>query len=109
MSGIVPYQICASADGWVPVLVPSKSQKLDYRVMVSPWDNYKENICECAGYSYQGHCYHQELAQTMLCRWSARTGPEEQTDDQRDHEVCPRCGGPSVWRFYVQEGEANGQ
>jgi hypothetical protein len=101
MTELKPYQSCRTSEGWVPVLIPSETEKRDYTVMVCPWNHYRENICECLGYLYGSHCKHQLAAQEKLCRWSESEGPEEQTEEQRKNKVCPRCGGPTSWQLEI--------
>lgn len=89
---------CHSLLGWYPVSVESKSERgAWYNVWTSPWNPPDEYICECEGYGFRGHCSHQEKAEERVCRWSSLTGPEEQTKEQRQGKVCPRCYGPAQW------------
>ncbi len=96
-----PYQSCRSNEGWIPTLVPSESQGIDYTVMVCPWDHHRENICECKGYVFKGHCKHQLMAWNKICRWNELDGPEKQNEDQQKGKVCPRCNGPTSWQLEV--------
>lgn len=92
---LVPIQECRTIDGWQPVEVPSHSEPhKKYLVMVNPWGETSEDICECEGYTYRGHCSHQEEATQKLCLWSGAPGESEieQTDEQREHKICPQCG-----------------
>lgn len=103
----------------MPVDILSDSQTsqdgspLIYRVMVSPWENPRENICECKGYFYNnGRCKHQEMAQTARCGWTElQVVPPDwkpkyvQTPEQRKGKICPRCEGPTVWKMEVDEDE----
>jgi hypothetical protein len=101
---IVPVQVCRTSEGWWPVELPSASDpQMRYVVMVCPWGNAKENICECAGYTYRGECRHQVEAMDALCGWSELHEPKRhvQTDEQRTNKVCPRCGGPTKWTMEV--------
>lgn len=91
-----PYQICRSNDGWVPVKVNSSSDPSRiYRVYVNPWGQEHENICECRGYVYTGHCKHQAMAAELICGWSELDCEEVQNDFERHARQCPRCGGPT--------------
>lgn len=98
-----PYQVCRSRDGWVPVQVPSGSQPdLTYLVLVNPWGNSRENVCECPGYTYRGTCKHQEFAGQSLCGWIEGELPL-QDNEHREKKICPRCKGPSKWELDVIE------
>lgn len=108
------FQSCRSNDGWIPVLVASSTNPIDYTVMVCPWDSPSECICECPGYLYRGHCKHQHIAFGSLCRWDSLTGtvregveiaPDAQTDEQRKNKVCPACGGQTKYELEVVEDE----
>lgn len=103
-----PYQACRTSEGWWPVEVASsRDDGSRYVVMVCPWGNAVENICECAGYTYRGSCRHQVEAMDALCGWTELHEPQRfvQTDEQRQNKICPRCGGPAVWRMEVEEDE----
>lgn len=90
-----PYQICRSNDGWLPVVISSSSSEHKYRVYVNPWGHTMENICECKGYIYTGHCKHQDLAADRVCGWSELDCEDQQSKDQKANRQCPRCGGPT--------------
>lgn len=101
MSDLIPYQSCRRNEGWVPVNVASDSTKgLDYVVLVSPWGNPNDNICECPGYHFRGACKHQIIAMQKTCWWNELDG-EPQTEEQRQNKVCPRCKGPTRWELQV--------
>jgi hypothetical protein len=101
MAEIRPVQTCRTNEGWIPILVPSSTQKIDYTVLVCPWGLSRENICECQGYMYTGHCRHQKIADDKLCRWQELYGPEKQEEAQRKMMTCPRCGGQTKWTMEV--------
>ena len=91
-----PYQICRSNDGWLPVRILSTTDPENaYRVYVNPWGQEHENICECRGYTYTGHCKHQGMAADSVCGWSEIDCLEQQTEFEKSHKKCPRCGGPT--------------
>lgn len=99
---ITPFQSCKSNEGWVPVNVMSSDpKKPDYVVHTCPWGTARESICECPAYVYRGECRHQEIALKSLCKWDELTGPEVQTEFHRNHNTCPRCGGPTRWEMKV--------
>jgi hypothetical protein len=108
------FQSCRTNDGWVPVQVASDSKPIDYTVMVCPWDNAQESICECPGYLFHGHCRHQFIAYDSLCRWDSVTGtvrngvfiePDAQTEEQRKNKICPACGGRTKYELEVVDDE----
>lgn len=66
-------------DGWHAVGVLSSSGDKSYRVLVSPWPGYSENVCECRAYEYRGHCRHQEEAQMAVDEQSKTEGLAETT------------------------------
>ena len=105
---IQPYQTCRTSEGWQPIKVPSQSREGDsHLVMVCPWGNPRENICDCPGYYYRFECRHQLEAMDLVCGWSELHRPQKfvQTEQQRTNRVCPRCGGPTDWRMEVIESD----
>jgi len=99
---IRPYQICASADGWYPIRVESSNQNQYYTVMVCPWGEPQDHICECAGYTYRGSCRHQDTAQRFRCAWRQIESEFDQTEEQKEDMICPKCGGPTKWTIQVK-------
>jgi hypothetical protein len=99
---IRPYQICVSADGWYPIRVESSNQDAHYTVMVSPWGEQDDHICECAGYTYRGSCRHQELAQRFRCGWKAIESDIVQNESQKQDMTCPKCSGQTKWTIEVK-------
>lgn len=115
LSEIRPYQACRTTEGWIPIEIPSTSREAIYTVLVCPWQSPSENICECEGYLYGGYCKHQEMAQIAVCGWTElqvkppKMEPEfVQTKAQRKNKICPRCGGPTLWRMEVDESDDAG-
>lgn len=103
---IKPYQICRSAEGWIPVTVFSSTGEGSYKVLVAPWGHPRENICECNGYYFKQKCRHQEEAMDLVCGWTElQIGEYTQTSAQRSNMQCPRCGGETLWRMEVEEEE----
>jgi hypothetical protein len=103
---IRPFQTCRSLEGWFVVRIESSSDPgKRYVVHVNPWGDTAENICECQGYLYRGHCRHQTMAKDAVCGWQEGLGEEVQTEMQRKMKTCPRCGGPTRWEFEVVEPE----
>lgn len=105
---IVAYQQCRSLDGWVPVEVGSRSMPgIQYVVLVNPWGEVAESICECAGYEYRGECAHQKIAHQKVCGWSEHgVRAQQQTEAQHKLMVCPACGGKTMWAFKpLEEGD----
>lgn len=97
-------QQCRSLDGWQPVTVHSKTRKgVVYTVFVNPWSDSSENICQCEGYTFGGKCWHQEEASSHICGWHELVGID-QTDEQRERQICPECGGSTM---YVLENLAD--
>jgi hypothetical protein len=99
---IRPYQICVSADGWYPIRVESSNQDQHYTVMVCPWGEPQDHICECAGYTYRGSCRHQDLAQRYRCAWKQLESDVQQNDSEIKDMKCPKCGGPTKWTIQVK-------
>jgi hypothetical protein len=90
------YQTCRSNEGWQPVTIDSKTDPdKKYVVLVNPWGDSREHICDCEGYHYRGFCSHQERADAEVCRWKDTGLREAQTPVQQAGLVCPRCGGPT--------------
>lgn len=104
--GIKLVQQCRSCEGWTPVEIQSQSDiDTKYVIMVSPWDDHNDNICDCKGYKFRGHCSHQYRASAAVCRWSETEGPEGQTPRQKDEQECPRCGMPTKYQMEYVEDE----
>lgn len=98
---LAAYQQCSSLNGWVPVEVSSRSQPgVIYLVLVAPWGDVAENICECEGYYFRGFCAHQKIARQMLCGWTELgVRARQQTDSNRNLMICPECGQKTMWAF----------
>jgi hypothetical protein len=90
------FQQCRSLDGWQPIKVHSSSRDLLYTVFVNPWSNSEENICQCEAYMFRGKCKHQEEASMHICGWHELDGIA-QTHEQKQYQVCPSCGGPTMF------------
>lgn len=105
---LATYQQCRSLDGWVPVEVGSRSTPgTTYVVLVNPWGEKDENICDCPGYEYRGECAHQKIAQQMICGWDELgVRAKQQSEAQRKLMTCPNCGGRTMWVFRtLEEGD----
>jgi len=98
------YQTCRSNEGWQPVEIDSASDpNKTYVVLVNPWGDPRENICDCEGYRFRGVCSHQQKAADEVCRWNEVLGfAETQTSQQASELICPRCGGPTKVELSVQ-------
>lgn len=95
---IIPVQQCRSLDGWVPVEVPSRSEPdVRHVVLVNPWGDESESICQCKGYNYRGKCAHQQKAFDSICGWHQLEGPEKQRSWEEEEMICARCGGATMW------------
>jgi hypothetical protein len=70
---------------------------VEYSVLVVDPSDPTECICECEGFSFRGHCSHQDIAVGQLCAWREVDGPEKQTREQRRAKICPRCGEETEW------------
>lgn len=101
-----PIQVCRSNDGWQPVKIASESEEnLEYLVLVNPWGQPGENLCECPGYTFRGRCKHQSFAAAKVCRW-AENNPQykvKQTEQDKETMTCPACDGQTKWEFEVVE------
>jgi hypothetical protein len=105
---LASYQQCRSLDGWVPIEVGSRSQPgVTYVVLVNPWSDHSENICECKGYSFNGKCAHQKIASQKVCGWTEiGVRAKTQTENQKRLMECPACGGRTMWAFkMLEEGD----
>lgn len=108
LTTIAAYQQCRSLDGWVPIEVGSRSKPgVTYVVLVNPWGEIAENICECEGYEFRGECAHQKIAHQKVCRWmEIAPRAKTQTETQRKLMVCPACDGKTMWAFKpLEEGD----
>lgn len=89
-------EYCLSDGEMTLVRVPSKTEPgKTYEVLVQDINSPFENICECKGYEYRGHCVHQIEAQFYVCGWEEQYDVEQQTPLQKEQHICPRCGGPT--------------
>lgn len=95
---IEAFQQCRSLNGWQPIKIRSHT-RVDrvYTVFVNPWSGFEENICQCEGYMFQGKCRHQAEASDHICGWHELDDGPNQTDEQQTHQVCPSCGGPTMY------------
>lgn len=59
--------------------------------------------CTCPSFGYQkgldkmGYCKHIREHIAQRCTWHELTGVH-QTEEQRNNNICPECGGRTVWR-----------
>lgn len=90
-------QVCRSSDGWQAIKIASSSDpETTYVVLVNPWGDPRENICDCKGYQFRGHCSHQDKAEEKNCAWGeGEYLAETQTGEEEILQRCPRCGGPT--------------
>jgi len=52
--------------------------------------------CSCPGFRFRGTCSHTKLSEER-CGWQAGVpGAEDQTPEQRQAGVCPRCGSQTI-------------
>lgn len=103
---LMAVQQCLSADGWAPVRILSSDGENHYTVLVNPWGDPDENICQCEGYQFRGYCRHQRIASKELCGWTEVINgdldiSENQTDKQKLNKICPRCNGRTMWTMEV--------
>src|SRR3954469_5200937 len=110
-----PFAACRTSEGWWPIEIPSDSEPgIRYVVMVCPWGNATENICECRGYFHRSACKHQRMAMDALCGWTElQVGMDGnpryvQTPEERNAKVCPRCQGPTTWKMEIVENDSPG-
>ena len=99
---IKPYQICRSAEGWYPIRVESSNEDVFYTIMVCPWGDEQDHICECAGYTYRGSCRHQTIAEKYRCGWKDIESENKQNDNEKENKICPQCGGHTSWAIEVK-------
>lgn len=87
-------QRCSSTE---PYFIQEIQSRTDSRLLyevhsILPEDPPNEYVCGCPGFRYNGQCAHQMMAWTDRCLWEEMKGPEIQTVDQKELEICPRCG-----------------
>lgn len=41
----------------------------------------------------------------MICEWTDLVGPEVQTQDQHEDQICPRCGDDTRWVMEAVEDD----
>jgi hypothetical protein len=87
---------CIQNGYWDLITVLSRSEKGKYyEVLIMDATDLDEVICECLSFHYRGQCGHQIEAINQLCLWSSNIGPERQTKEQYQNQICPRCAGPT--------------
>lgn len=95
--GIESFQRCTDTGEYITVHVLSQTEPNTYHevIVIDPEDP-SQSVCTCKGFAFRGHCRHIDVAHTTPCRWE--TGdPEQQTEHQRHHKICPRCGNQTEW------------
>ncbi len=103
---IKPVQECRSLEGWMPVIVASASNPdKKYTVLVNPWGDPEDNVCECRGFQYRGSCRHLKEAVEEVCGWNETEGTEQQTPEQRKAMICPRCRETTKWTMEVSDAD----
>jgi hypothetical protein len=90
---ILQVQNCISTGAYFSkrVLSASERGKVYTVTVITPGDPHHTFICTCKGFEFTGHCRHQSEI-LPICGWQTVEGPEEQTDEQWQNHICPRCG-----------------
>ena len=68
--------------------------------IATPGDPPNTWVCTCPGFQFRGYCKH--IGQIVLCLWDEVEGPEEQTNQQRKDQICPRCGN-NTSKYLINE------
>lgn len=93
-------QRCESTEPYFVQLIRSGSQEdLVYEVhSLMPDDPSEEYVCGCPAFRFNGKCKHQEMAWYDRCLWDETipNEPEEQDEEQKAKQICPRCGQKTV-------------
>jgi hypothetical protein len=84
----VPMQQCKQLD----------SYSSEIRGYQQHWTGpaYDDWMCTCKGYKYHGNCKHVKQAMEERCSWHEMYGAG-QSDEQKQHMICPECGGETMW------------
>lgn len=78
-----------------------------YTVLVNPYVNKREFVCDCTGFEFRGECRHQFDALKKVCWWPIRPDIEslEQSPIQELENTCPNCGG--LTKYEVRAADAS--
>lgn len=93
---LIMAQVCVSTQPYFQAFIQSDADPMKvYSVYVPmPGDPPESYICTCPGFMHRGYCKHQQRIQP--CMWDESIGLEEQTPEQREQRICPRCGNDTI-------------
>jgi len=101
MLDIVYMQMCTSIDGPMSKDVGGYLQaglfsERDWPTCSCPAYKYSKATINFGGCMVKPECKHIKQAQESVCGWHQQYSSEIQNHEQKEKNICPRCGGSTV-------------